>query len=110
MKTVLNILWECRYIIIWVIIAVIAGVTMGKQWVQAKAYSLMLLAKKLAKDEVLTTGAEQEEWVVNALYILLKKLKIPFVTKEGLRPVVQKLYVKAMDLYDDGQLNNSYKL
>lgn len=105
----LDFLFEYRFIILWIIMAIISAVVMGKEWVKAKAYSFMLLAKKLAKDKVLSTGAEQEEFVVEALYMLLKKLKIPFVTEEGLRKLVHKLYVKAMDYLDDGEFNNSVK-
>ena len=105
--SILNSVWDYRYLLLWVILAVIACITMGKQWVKAKVYTLMLLAKKLAKDQILATGLEQEEWVVNALYLVLKKLKIPFVTKEGLQPLVNKLYKKAIDYLDDGRLNNS---
>ena len=105
--SILNIVWDYRYLLLWVILAVITCITMGRQWVKAKVYTLMLLAKKLAKDQVLATGAEQEEWVVNALYLVLKKLKIPFVTKEGLQRLVDKLYKKAIDYLDDGKFNNS---
>lgn len=105
--SILNFIWDYRYLLLWGLTALVAGITMGKQWIKEKVYTLMLLAKKLAKDQVLATGAAQEEWVVNALYILLKKLKIPFVTKESLQPLVDKLYKKAMDYLDDGKLNNS---
>jgi hypothetical protein len=91
-----------------VLIAVFSGVTMGWQSFRAKAYSLMLLAKQLSKDEVLKTGIEQEEFVVNYSYILFEKCKIP-VSKETLRSWIQKLYIKAMDYLDDGKINNSYK-
>lgn len=104
---ILNFVWDYRYLLLWGLTAIVAGIIMGKQWVKGKAYSLMMLAKKLAKDQVLATGTAQEDWVVNALYILLKKLKIPFVTKESLRPLVDKLYKKALDYLDDGKINNS---
>lgn len=109
MKVVLEFLFEYRFIILWLLMAIISAVVMGKEWVKAKAYSFMLLAKKLAKDKVLSTGAEQEEFAVKALYMLFKKLKIPFVTEEGLQKLVHKLYVKAMDYLDDGEFNNSVK-
>jgi len=108
-KVVFDFIFEYRFIILWIITAIAAALVMGKEWVKAKAYSFMLLAKKLAKDQVLNTGEAQEEFVVEALYMLLKKLKIPFVTEEGLRKLVHKLYVKAMDYLDDGEFNNSVK-
>jgi hypothetical protein len=108
-KAVLDFLFEYRFIILWIIMSIVSALIMGKEWVKAKAYSFMLLAKKLAKDKVLNTGEEQEYFVVEALYTLLKKLKIPFVTEEGLHKLVHKLYVKAMDYLDDGKFNNSVK-
>jgi hypothetical protein len=86
---------------------VTAVISMGMQWSKSQAYALMLLAKKKAKDGILASGAEQEKFVVDALYILLQKLKIPFITKENLQLWVHKLYLKAMDYIDDGKFNNS---
>jgi hypothetical protein len=100
-------MWEYRFVLLWILATIIYGVTMGKEWVKAKAYALMLQAKKLAKDGALANGAEQEVWVVNGLYIVLQKLKIPFVTKERLQPIVHKLYIKAIDLLDNGKVDNS---
>lgn len=90
--------------VLWVVITCI---TMGKEWVKKKALQSMLVAKQMAKDGFLKSGPEQEEWAVNALYILLQRLKIPFVSKENLRPIVKKLYLVSMDLLDDGKINNS---
>lgn len=102
-------LWEWRFIIIYIISAIVFALSMGKEWFKAKAYSLMLLAKKQAKDGVLNSGREQEDWVVHELYIILRKLKVPFITEEVLRPLVHKLYNVAKDYLDDGQLNSSIK-
>lgn len=102
-----QILWDYRFIILWILTAVIYAVVMGKEWCKKKALELMLAAKQLSKEKVLANGQQQEDWAVRALYLLLKKLKIPFVTEEALRTLVHKLYIKAMDKLDDGKLNNS---
>lgn len=102
-----QILWEYRYIIIWILTAVLYAVIMGKEWCKKKALELMLVAKQLSKEKILANGQQQEDWAVKALYLVLKKLKIPFVTEDSLRPIVHKLYKKAMDKLDDGKLNNS---
>ncbi|WP_034869274.1 hypothetical protein [Clostridium lundense] len=107
MQAVINFIWEWRYVIIYIISFILFIVSQGKQWFNAKAYSLMLLAKSKAKDGVLASGQEQEDWTVDQLYIILNRLKIPFVTKDALRPVVRKLYRLAKDYIDDGKLNNS---
>jgi midasin (ATPase involved in ribosome maturation) len=102
-----QILWDYRYIILWVLTAVIYVVIMGKEWCKKKALELMLVAKQLSKEKVLSNGQQQQDWVVKALYLVLKKLKIPFVSEEALRPFIHKLYIMAMDKLDDGKLNNS---
>lgn len=100
-------LWDYRFILLWILTAVIYAVVMGKEWCKKKALELMLVAKQLSKERVLANGQQQEDWAVKALYLVLKKLKIPFVTEESLRPLVHKLYVKAMGKLDDGKFNNS---
>lgn len=102
-----QILWDYRFIILWILTAVIYAVVMGGEWCKKKALELMLVAKQLSKEKVLANGQQQEDWAVEALYLVLKKLKIPFVTEESLRPLVHKLYIKAMDKLDDGKINNS---
>lgn len=107
MEVLKSILWEYRFIILWILSVIILCLTMGREWTKAKAYSLMLLAKQKAKEGFLKTGRQQEDFVVHALYLLLMKLKIPFITEEGLRPFIHRLYSKAMDYVDDGYINNS---
>lgn len=107
METLKNFVWEYRFIILWILTAVIYAVVMGKEWCKKKALELMLVAKQLSKEKILQGGQQQEDWAVKALYLVLKKLKIPFVTEEAIRPFVHKLYIKAMDKLDDGQINNS---
>ena len=36
-------------------------------WFRQRAYALMLQAKRMARDEILKSGEEQEQWVVDML-------------------------------------------
>lgn len=107
MENLLNLIWEWRYVVLYILGVIAFAVFQGKQWVKSQAYAFMLLAKSKAKDGVLNSGQAQEDWVVEALYILLKKLKIPFITEETVRAIVKKLYVLAKDYLDDGKINKS---
>lgn len=102
----LKFLWDFRYIIAFVVWAIITAVIKGKDWRDKKIQEYMLAAKQMSKDGFLKSGPEQEEWVISNLVILFKKLKLP-VSADMIRPVVQKLYKIAMDKMDDGKLNNS---
>jgi len=102
-------LFEFRYVILFVLWLIITCVIKGKDWTKKKIYEYMLAAKQMSKEGFLKSGTEQEEWVVNSLYILFMKLKIPFVTKEVIRPIVKKLYNLAMDKMDNGKIDNSFK-
>ncbi|MEW9093924.1 MAG: hypothetical protein AB2417_02480 [Clostridiaceae bacterium] len=101
-----NLIWEFRYIIITVLTIALYCFL---EWQKAKAtgYALMLQAKSLAKDAVLKSGAQQEEWVVRKLYQYLPKAFTKFISEKTMRNVVHYLYIKAKDFLDDGQINNS---
>lgn len=107
MENVIKFIQEWGYTILFVVYVIGTCIKMGKQWTEKKAYSLMLVAKQQAKEDILNNGQEQEEFVVDALYLILSRLKIPFITKDKLKPYVHMLYLKAMDLIDDGKVNKS---
>ncbi len=105
MENLLTLIWEWRYLVLYVLAIIIFAVFQGKQWLKSQAYAFMLLAKSKAKDGILNSGQAQEDWVVEALYIILKKLKIPFVSKDILRTIVKNLYSVAKDCLDDGKIS-----
>lgn len=105
MENVMKFIQEWGYTILFVIYVIGTCIKMGKQWTEKKAYSIMLVAKQQAKEDILKNGQEQEEFVVDALYLILSRLKIPFITKDNLIPIVRKLYSKAMNLIDYGMIN-----
>jgi hypothetical protein len=84
---------------------------MSFQWLFAwsmfkgKAYKYMMLAKSLAKDAVLNSGAEQEQWVIKAIYKLVPGACV--VPESLMKVVVHHLYHAAKDKLDNGKLDNS---
>lgn len=105
MNNILSVIWEYRYIIMWVVIAVLYMLT---EWngFKAKVTALMLDAKKLAKDGILKNGEQQVEWIILHAYQKLPK-RYQLIKEDTMKKIVKWLYDKAMDYIDDGQLNNS---
>lgn len=103
---VLNVIWEYRFIIMFVIWVVTYAISnFGK--FKSDLKSGMLAAKQMAKDQILKSGKEQQEWVVKYALEKLPKAWVNFLGKEKVRFLIQKMYAAAMDLIDDGKLNNS---
>lgn len=73
-------------------------------WFRQRAYALMLQAKRMARDEILKSGEEQEQWVTDMLQAIPWLIFIPRSAKLY---SVKYLYKVAKDLVDDGALNNS---
>ena len=99
-------LWDFWYIIV-ILLAVLIYCLFNWQKVKAMAYKGMLQAKSLAKDLVLNSGKEQEDWVVETIWPLLPAPVRLFISKELFRTIVQKLYKTAKDFIDDGIINGS---
>jgi hypothetical protein len=105
-ETVAAICWDWRFVIIVVLGVAIFAIL---EWNKFKtlAYQAMLTAKSLAKDYVLKSGKEQEDWVIIKMYTVMPKLNV--VPEDKLRIVIHWLFIKAKDLVDDGKLNDSEK-
>lgn len=102
----LDILWNWRFIILIIVAAVIFALF---EWEKFKGFvlSVMLMAKKLAKEAVLNTGQEQEDWVVLKIYPCLPAAIKVFLSEDAFRKIIRWLYGKAKDYLDDGELNGS---
>ena len=103
-----DLLWEFRFIIILVLGALIYAVL---EWGKVKVtlLGLMLKAKSLAKDAILKSGKEQEEWVIrNAYHYLPSSFKL-FISKAMMQKLVHYIYHMAKDKLDDGCINDSVK-
>lgn len=74
------------------ILAIVVAIVQNWTSVKAKAYESIAMAKKLAKDEVLKSGQEQEDWVVKTAYPLLPAQVRLFVSESTFRTIVKKLY------------------
>lgn len=107
MENLLMVVYEWRYIIAILICGVVYSIF---EWsrVRGMAYQCIISAKQLAKEKILNGGQEQEDWVVAKLTLLLPKSITLFLGEDMIRQLVKKLYIKAMDLIDDGQINNSF--
>ena len=101
-------LWDWRFVII-VLLGIILWVVFNWQKAKAIAYNGMLRAKSLAKDHVLNSGQEQEDWVVERVYPCLPAAFRLVVNKDLFRKFVRWLYGIGKDWIDDGVLNGSNK-
>lgn len=104
-SNVLNIVWDYRYIIRWAIIVVLYGLMEWNDF-KARVITLMLDAKKLAKDGILKNGEQQVEWIILQVYQKLPK-RYQLLNENTMKKIVKYLYDKAIDYIDDGELNNS---
>ena len=107
MKNLLTILWEWRFIII---LAIAAALFCLYRWEQAKRiiYAGIAQAKRFAKDQVLKSGQQQEDYVVK---LVLQRLPLSlrlFLGEDQVRKIIKWLYGKLGDYIDDGILNDSY--
>ncbi len=91
-------LWEYRYIIILIIIAVYYLV----EWQRSKTilYALMLQAKRMAKDLILKTGKEEEDWVVKRAMVFIPAPVKIFLNQNIVRAIVHELY-HALKVYSE---------
>lgn len=106
MENIKDLLWDWRFIIAAILaLFVFALFEWGK--VKEMVLSGALMAKKLAKDFILNSGQEQEDWVVNKIYPIIPLPARVFISEATFRKLVRYLYGKAKDYLDDGEMNNS---
>lgn len=106
MNALFNFVWEYRFIIV-LLIAIVMYASFEWEKFKREAYRFMLAAKKLAKDAVLNSGEEQEEWVVEKFSKVLPKSITIWLGEDRLRSIVKYLYDNMKDLIDDGKINKS---
>ncbi|MCX8131024.1 MAG: hypothetical protein N3I35_13115 [Clostridia bacterium] len=104
MMVIISILWEWRFVIT---VAAAFVLFCLLEWQKAKTvlYALMLQAKRLAKDAVLNSGKQQEEWVMEKACQFIPGIK--FVPESWLRQGIYLLFHKAKDYLDNGKIDNS---
>jgi parvulin-like peptidyl-prolyl isomerase len=99
-------LWDWRFILAVGLGFVVYAVVDWKNF-KILINQAITVAKSKAKDGVLESGQDQENWVVEKVYeVMPARIKL-FVNKELLRKIVNKAYHIAKDLLDDGKLNGS---
>ncbi|MDT8717839.1 hypothetical protein IAI10_14315 [Clostridium sp. 19966] len=106
MENLRTFLVNYKFILILILILVLYAACEWQSF-KAKLYSLMLLAKSLAKDAVLKSGDEQVKWVVDKAYVFLPKRITIFISEGMMEKIVFYLYHKAKDYLDDGKINGS---
>ena len=106
MNNVINVLWDWRFVLSVVLGFVIWAVADIKNF-KILVNQAIVIAKSKAKDGVLNSGKEQEDWVVEKVYAVMPARIKLFVSEELLRKIVYKAYHLAKDLLDDGKLNGS---
>ena len=106
MENITKLLWDYRFIIVLALSVALYAIL---EWQKFKSisYGVMLQAKSLAKDKILKSGKQQEEWVVKKLYQFLPKKFTAFISESTMKKIVHYLYHQAKDYLDDGKINNS---
>ncbi len=107
MSDLFNFVWECRFIIVLLINILIYAFLEWEKF-KREAYKYMLAAKKLAKDAILNSGEEQQEWVIEKILKVSPKGITIFLGEERLKSIIKGLYDNMKDLLDDGELNESF--
>ena len=102
----MKILFEYRFILL-VVLATILYAALEWQKFKTNAYALMLQAKSLAKDAILKSGHQQEEWVIKKAYQFMPRKVTMFISEQRMKVIVHYLYIRAKDLVDDGEINSS---
>jgi hypothetical protein len=103
-EKITNFLWENRFVIAVIITIIVQAISTWRE-TKSKLYTMMLGAKSKAKDQILSSGKDQEEWVIK-----MALQKLPWLARtigEDLtRKIIQWLYRKGKD-WLDGKINNS---
>jgi hypothetical protein len=106
MDKVISFMWDARFIIA-VLVAFAGFAILEREKANSILYALMLQAKRMAKDEILKSGQEQEDWVVRKALIFLPATVRIFLSEEAIRVIVKFLFNKAKDFLDDGEFNGT---
>lgn len=104
-----NILIEWRYAFLIILFTFLVFIIIGWQKMKVLLYQLMLQAKRMAKDAILKSGQQQEDWVVKKGIMLLPLPFRAILNENTIRKIVRWLYRLAKDYADDGEINNSIK-
>lgn len=112
MEKLIPIIWEWRYVLVAIFMVLIYSVVEWKK-VKKLLTENIIKARELAKDFVLESGQEQEDWVVERVYDLLPMSVVailtPFGGKAALRKLVKIVYYKMKDYLDNQKFDNSWQ-
>ena len=102
-----KLLFDFRFVIVFILCMIIFAIFERERFV-TKVNAVMLCAKQLAKDKVLKTGKEQEDFVVIKILDSLPRWLSKAIPEDILRKIIKYLYNQAMDYIDDGLINDSF--
>ena len=111
MEQIIAIAWEYRFVIVVVVATIVYGIF---EWDKTKTIisDYMFKARALAREAVLESGQEQEDWVVEKAWDLIpisaKSVIGIFGGKEILRKIIKSLYLKLKDKLDNGVIDGSW--
>jgi hypothetical protein len=111
LEKILSFIVEYKDIII-ALIGLIFWAISNKKEFEKRLTEGMLRAKDLAKDKILLSAKEQENYIVENIATIVGKrfaIVLKFINEDTLRKITHVLYEKAMDKYDDGEINGSFK-
>ena len=110
LEKILSFIVEYKDIII-ALIGLIFWAISNKKEFEKRLVDGMLKSKDLAKDKILKSAKEQEDWVINNISTIVGKrftFVLKLINEETLRKIVKILYNRIMDKYDDGEINDSF--
>lgn len=112
MEKLMTIAWEWRFVLVAVVMLLIYSIA---EWKKVKKILTVniIKARELAKEFVLESGQEQEDWVVERVYAILPMTVLavltPFGGKAALRKLVKIVYYQLKDYLDNQKFDKSWQ-
>lgn len=112
MENLTAILWDWRFVIVAIVLIAIYSIF---EWKKVKAIleENIIRARQLARDFVLESGQEQEDWAVERVYAVLPltvlAILAPFGGKAAVRSLVRIVYYQLKDYLDNSKFDKSWQ-
>ena len=100
-------IFDLRFVLVFILCTILFASFEWERF-KVKVSALIIGAKTLAKEKVLMTGKEQEDYVVMKIFSYIPTWIHKAIPEDVLRKLIKYLYTRAMDYIDDGKLNDSF--